>query len=66
MTDAQAQTMAWTMKQGNWFLALRPTNKPRNSAPTIETIFSFLYRGLPPAQQRQVTARNFKESVDAP
>lgn len=66
MTDAQAQTMAWVMKQGNWFLALRPTNKPRNSQPTVETIFSFLYRGLPPAQQRQVTARNFKESVDAP
>ena len=66
MTDAQAQTMSFLMKQGNWFLALRPTNKPRNSAPTIETIFGFLYRGLPPVQQRQVTARNFKESVDAP
>jgi Flp pilus assembly protein CpaB len=66
MTDAQAQTMSFLMKQGNWFLALRPTNKPRNSAPTIETIFSFLYHGLPPAQQRQVTAQNFKESVDAP
>jgi Flp pilus assembly protein CpaB len=66
MTDRQAQTMAWVMKQGNWFLALRPTNQPRNSQPSIETIFSFLYRGLPPAQQRQVTARNFKESIDAP
>jgi len=66
MTDAQAQTMAWVMKQGNWFLALRPTNQPRNSQPSIETIFSFLYRGLPPAQARQVTARNYKESVDAP
>jgi Flp pilus assembly protein CpaB len=66
MTDAQAQTMAWVMKQGDWFLALRPTNQPRNSLPTIETVFAFLYRGLPPAQQRQVTALNFKESVDAP
>jgi Flp pilus assembly protein CpaB len=66
MTDAQAQTMSFLMKQGNWFLALRPTNKPRNSAPTIETIFSFIYKGLPPAQQRQVTARNYQESVDAP
>jgi len=66
MTDAQAQTMAWVMKQGNWFLALRPTNQPRNSQPSIETIFSFLYRGLPAAQARQVTARNYKESVDAP
>jgi Flp pilus assembly protein CpaB len=66
MTDTQAQTMAWVMKQGNWFLALRPTNQPHNSKPSIETIFSFLYRGLSPAQQRQVTARNFKESIDAP
>jgi Flp pilus assembly protein CpaB len=66
MTDAQAQTMAWVMKQGDWFLVLRPTNQPRNSAPTIETIFSFLYRGLPPAQQKQVAARNYKESIDAP
>ena len=66
MTDAQAQTMAWVMKQGDWFLVLRPTNQPRNSAPTIETIFSFLYRGLPPAQQKPVAARNYKESIDAP
>ena len=66
MTDAQAQTMAWVMKQGDWFLVLRPTNQPRNSAPTIETIFSFLYRGLPPAQQKSVAARNYKESIDAP
>lgn len=66
MTDAQAQTMAWVMKQGDWFLALRPTNQPRNSAPTIETIFSFLYRGLPPAQQKPVSARNYKEAIDAP
>ena len=66
MTDAQAQTMAWVMKQGDWFLALRPTNQPRNSAPTIETIFSFLYGGLPPSQQRPVSARNYKESIDAP
>jgi Flp pilus assembly protein CpaB len=66
MTDEQAQTMAYVMKQSQWFLALRPTNRPRNSAPTISTIFSFLYRGLPPAQQKQVAARNFRESVDAP
>jgi Flp pilus assembly protein CpaB len=66
MTDNQAQTMAWVMKQGAWFLVLRPTNKPQNSKQSIETIFSFLYRGLPPSAQRQVTAANFKESIDAP
>jgi Flp pilus assembly protein CpaB len=66
MTDRQAEKMAWAMKQGTWFLALRPTNRPRNSSPSIETIFSFLYSGLPPAAQRQITAANFKESIDAP
>ena len=29
MTDRQAQTMGWAMKNSTWFLALRPTAKPR-------------------------------------
>jgi Flp pilus assembly protein CpaB len=66
MTDREAQTMAWVMRQGAWFLALRPTNQPLNSKPSIETIFSFLYRGLPAAAQKQVTAASFEESIDAP
>jgi Flp pilus assembly protein CpaB len=66
MTDNQAQTMSWVMEQGSWFLALRPTNQPRNSRPSIETIFSFLYRGLPASQRKSVTAANFEESIDAP
>lgn len=65
MTDEQAQVMAWVMKQ-DWFLVLRPTNHPQSSSPSIATIFTFLYSGLPPAQQKQVAALNFKESVDAP
>ena len=64
MTDQQAQTMAWAMKQGTWFFMLRPTNKPANSSPTVETLFSILGRGLPSAP-RQI-AGNFPESVDAP
>jgi Flp pilus assembly protein CpaB len=64
MTDREAQTMAWAMKQGTWFFALRPTNKPSNSSPTVETLYSILGRGLPGAQ-RQI-AGNFPESVDAP
>jgi Flp pilus assembly protein CpaB len=64
MTDRQAQTMAWAMKQGTWFFMLRPTNKPLNSSPTVETLFSILGRGLP-AAPRQI-AGNFPESVDAP
>jgi len=64
MTDRQAQTMAWAMKQGSWFFVLRPTNKPLNSSPTVETLFSILGRGLP-AAPRQI-AGNFPESIDAP
>ena len=66
MTDRQAQTMAWAMKQGTLFLALRPTDHPLDSSPTIETIFSFLYGGLPASAQRQIAALNFQESIDAP
>lgn len=64
MTDRQAQTMAWAMKQGTWFFLLRPTNKPFNSSPTVESLFSILGRGLPSAPSQ--IAGNFPESVDAP
>ena len=32
MTDRQAQTMGWAMKNSTWFLALRPTTKPRTNS----------------------------------
>jgi hypothetical protein len=64
MTDQQSQTMSWVMKQGTWFFTLRPTNKPRNSTSSVETLFSVLGRGLPSAD-RQI-AGTFPESVDAP
>jgi Flp pilus assembly protein CpaB len=64
MTDRQAQTMAWAMKQGSWFFMLRPTNRPLNSSPTVETLFSVLGRGLPAASSQ--IAGNFPESIDAP
>ena len=49
MTDDQAQTMAWALKNTAWLAALRPTKTPRNSATSIETLESFLGRGLPNA-----------------
>jgi pilus assembly protein CpaB len=64
MTDRQAQTMAWALKQGTWFFMLRPTNRPLNSSPTVETLFSILGRGLPAAPSQ--IAGNFPESIDAP
>jgi Flp pilus assembly protein CpaB len=64
MTDRQAQTMAWAMKQATWFFALRPTSKPANSSATVETLSSILGRGLPGAPGQ--IAGNFPESIDAP
>jgi len=66
MTDREAQTMAWAMKQGTWFLVLRPTNQPRNSGTSIETLFSFLSRGLPASTAPRQIQGNFQESIDAP
>lgn len=64
MTDREAQTMSWALSQGKWFFALRPTNQPRNSRPSIETLFSILGRGLPAAPKQ--IAGNFPETIDAP
>lgn len=64
MTDREAQTMAWAMKQTTWFFVLRPTNKPQNSPATAETLFSILGRGLPAAPSQ--IAGTFPGSIDAP
>ncbi len=66
MTDREAQTMSWAMKQAAWFLALRPTNQPRNSGTSLETLFSFLSRGLPGSTAPRQIQGNFPESIDAP
>jgi Flp pilus assembly protein CpaB len=66
MTDQQAQTMSWAMKQATWFFALRPTNQPRNSGTSLETLFSFLSRGLPTGTAPRQIQGNFPESIDAP
>jgi len=62
VTDQQAQTLGWALKNASWFLALRPTSRPRNSAAHLETLFTFLGRGLPSAQSQ--ISGNFPESVD--
>jgi Flp pilus assembly protein CpaB len=63
MTDRQAQTMGWAMKNGTWFLALRPTSHPRNSSVTLETLKTFLGRALPPDKAARQIAGDFPESV---
>ena len=65
MTDDQAQTMSWALKQADWFLALRPTNHPRNSAGRLETLYTFLTHGLPRSSAfAQVDGRD-PEAIDA-
>ena len=66
MTDRQAQTMSWAMKQANWFLALRPTNHPSNSPGNLETLLTFLSHGMPASTAPGKVYGNFPESVDAP
>lgn len=66
MSDSQAQTMGWAMKMSTWFLALRPTDTPRNSPQSLETLHSFLARGLPISTASQQIVGTFPESVDEP
>ena len=63
MTDRQAQTMSWAMKNSTWFLALRPTARPRNSGPSLETLKTVLGRGMAPGKAKRQIAGNFPESL---
>jgi Flp pilus assembly protein CpaB len=66
MTDSQTKTMGWAMRMSTWFLALRPTSTPSNSKPSLETLHSFLDRGIPSSRADAVIEGDFKESVDEP
>jgi Flp pilus assembly protein CpaB len=66
MTEQEAQTFGWAMKNTTWFLVLRPTNHPRDSRVTLETLFSFLGRGLNPASAQGQLAGGFGGTVDGP
>jgi Flp pilus assembly protein CpaB len=63
MNDRQTQTMAWAMNNSTWFLTLRPTARPRNSRTSLETLKTFLGRGLTPSEAAKRIAGNFPESV---
>jgi Flp pilus assembly protein CpaB len=64
MTDKQSQTMLWALKNATWYLILRPTARPRNSKPSLETLYSFLSRELPAnADTRLRIAGSFPESA---
>jgi Flp pilus assembly protein CpaB len=63
MNDRQTQTMAWAMKNTTWFLTLRPTKRPRDSKASLETLKTFLGRGLPPSEALRKIAGTFPQSV---
>jgi Flp pilus assembly protein CpaB len=63
MNDRQTQTMAWAMKNSTWFLALRPTKRPRDSKASLETLKTFLGRGLPPSEAARKIAGAYPQSV---
>jgi Flp pilus assembly protein CpaB len=64
MTDKESQTMLWTMSNASWFLTLRPTAHPRNSRPSVDTLYSVLGRGLPAGTAQKQIAGTFPESVN--
>jgi Flp pilus assembly protein CpaB len=65
MTDKQSETMLWALKNASWYLVLRPTATPRESKPDLETLYSFLSRGLPANTETKIRiAGGFPESVD--
>ena len=63
MTDRQAQTMSWALQNSQWFLALRPTARPRSSGPSLETLKTVLGRGIPAGQAANQIAGDFPEGL---
>lgn len=65
LTDSEAQKLFFAMKNGDWSLALRPTNNPADSPESVETIESMLGDGLKAPQIFQLTGGSGKESINA-
>jgi hypothetical protein len=65
MTDKQSATMLWALKNATWYLVLRPTAGPRESKASLETLYSFLSRGLPANNDTKLRiAGGFPESIN--
>jgi Flp pilus assembly protein CpaB len=64
MTDKESQTMLWAMKNGAWFLVLRPTSRPTNSRPSVDTLYSILSHGIPASSAQKQIAGMYPESIN--
>jgi Flp pilus assembly protein CpaB len=46
LTDGESQKLMFAIKNGDWWLVLRPVSRPENSPESVETIESILKGGL--------------------
>ena len=58
VTDAQAETLFYVVKNGEWTLQLRPVKNAKDSAPSVETVESVLGAGLGASDLAQLTGGN--------
>jgi len=63
VTDSQAQKLLFVLKNGDWWLALRPLSKPTDQPESVETLQSILGDGLGPVQVGQLTDGQGKGSI---
>lgn len=63
VTDSQAQKLVFAVKNGDWWLVLRPLSKPTDLPDSVETMQSILGDGLGPAQLDQLTNGQGKGSI---
>jgi Flp pilus assembly protein CpaB len=64
VSDSQAQKLFFAIKNGDWTLALRPTDTPSDSPNSVETIESELGDGLKFPQLVQLTGGYGKEAIN--
>ena len=55
LTDTQAQKLLFAVKNGSWWLVLRPVARPADSPESIETIENLLADGLGPKALQELT-----------
>jgi Flp pilus assembly protein CpaB len=63
VTDTDAQKLLFVLKNGDWWLALRPVASPADSPDSVETLQSLLGDGLGTAQVGQLTDGLGKGSI---
>jgi Flp pilus assembly protein CpaB len=63
LTDTQAEKLLFAMKNGQWWLLLRPVARPADSPESVQTIVSMLSDGLGAKAVDELTAGNGSGSL---